>query len=202
MAAFVILGYLSGSILYARMFAKVFRCEEALEQSKDGNPGTANAFQFGGFWCGLLTLVCDLLKGFGPVNLFVRCLPDATYSTWLAALVLAAPVVGHAFPVFHRFQGGKGIAVTFGCLLGLLPSWRPAAILAFFFIFFSLVIRISPHLYRTMIAYGCSLVYMKIGGLRTVTVLGFVLITVVVMIRLCMSREQRERLRVRLLWMR
>ena len=53
-ALFSLLGYLSGSVLYARVFARVFRKEEMIEKSKDKNPGTANAFLYGGFWCGFV----------------------------------------------------------------------------------------------------------------------------------------------------
>ena len=52
---YVIIGYLSGSILYARVFEKLFHKENMIEGSKDRNPGTANAFMRGGFWCGVLT---------------------------------------------------------------------------------------------------------------------------------------------------
>lgn len=121
---FVILGYLSGSVLYARVFSHVFRKEGMLEQSRDGNPGTANAFLYGGFWCGFLTLLGDLLKGFLPVFLFWHAdMPEGPHLFW-NGLVIAAPVIGHAFPLFYGGRGGKGIAVTFGCLLGLLPLWR------------------------------------------------------------------------------
>ena len=68
---FIWLGYLSGSVLYARIFARLFRKEDMLEGSRDHNPGTANAFMYGGFWCGFLTLICDLGKGFLPVYLFI-----------------------------------------------------------------------------------------------------------------------------------
>ena len=64
---YICLGYLSGSILYARIFAGLFHRENMFEQSRDHNPGTANAFMYGGFWCGLLTLVFDVLKGFFPI---------------------------------------------------------------------------------------------------------------------------------------
>lgn len=158
MIGYILAGYASGSVLYARIFAKLFRKDQIIDQSRDKNPGTANAFQYGGFWCGLCTLVCDILKGFVPVFLYMtrhRLLPA---NEMLAALVIAAPVIGHAFPVFFHFQGGKGIAVTFGCLLGLLPIWRPVALLAAFFIFFSAVIRVTPHYFRTLISYLCTLI--------------------------------------------
>ena len=66
-----LIGYLSGSILYADVFAKLFK-KDIYKDSRDKNPGTANAFQFGGFRCGLCTLICELLKGFLPVYCYVN----------------------------------------------------------------------------------------------------------------------------------
>ena len=66
---FILFGYLSGSVLYARIFARMFGKKDMLENSRDKNPGTANAFMYGGFSCGFLTLLFDLLMGFVPVFL-------------------------------------------------------------------------------------------------------------------------------------
>ena len=137
---YVIGGYLSGSVLYARVMCRLFGAGDALLQSKDANPGTSNAFAYGGFACGVLTLVGDLMKGILPVWLYVRTGSGITPAS--LALVLAAPVVGHAFPCFFGFHGGKAIAVSFGCLLGLVPFWGPVLIFAGSFIFFSVVVRI------------------------------------------------------------
>ena len=60
---YVIAGYLSGSVLYARVMCHLFGGEAALPDCKDGNPGASNAFACGGFACGALTLTGDLLKG-------------------------------------------------------------------------------------------------------------------------------------------
>lgn len=117
---FIAFGYFSGSVLFAKVTSKVFHKPAILQDSKDGNPGTANAFQYGGFWCGTITLFGDLLKGAIPVYLYQKSGGNFIDMPALAALVLIAPVLGHAFPAFYRFRGGKGIAVTFGCLLGLL----------------------------------------------------------------------------------
>ncbi len=197
---YILLGYALGSILFARVSAVLFHRPEMIEKSKDGNPGTANAFMYGGFCCGLLTLLGDILKGFIPVFLFQR-FAAAEYGPIVQALVLAAPVLGHAYPLFFKFQGGKGIAVTFGCLLGLLPDYLPLAGLVFFFIFLSVVVKISPNFYRTYITYFFTLIYMIIvtgfGG-RT---LGFCLITGIVVLRLHASKEVREKMKVKVLWM-
>lgn len=199
--AFVLLGYLSGSVLYARIFSKLFGEEEMIEKSKDKNPGTANAFVYGGFWCGVLTLICDIGKGFLPVWLYLRLQQGMQMEVSGLALVFAAPVVGHVFPVFYRGRGGKGIAVTFGSMLGLFPLWQPAVILAAYFIFFSTVLRISPHYYRTLAAYFCSLYTILTRlGIMSVSV-GFVIITAAVCIRMFASEEEKGRLKVKLLWM-
>ena len=55
----------------------------------------------------------------------------------------------------HPTKGGKAIAVSFGCLLGLLPNLSPFFLLAFFYLLFSLLIIIRPHLLRTIITYLC-----------------------------------------------
>lgn len=198
---FVLLGYLSGSVLYARVFARIFGKEEMIENSRDKNPGTANAFMYGGFLCGLLTLICDIGKGFVPVFLFMRAMLQLRPSVLGTSLVLAAPVVGHVFPVFYKFRGGKGIAATFGCLLGLFPVWQPAVILAAFFIFFSVVLRVSPHFYRTLTAYFCALLCMAFCIDRRAVFVGFAIITAVVCIRMFASSEEKEKMKVKLLWM-
>lgn len=199
---YVMGGYLSGNVLYARVFAKLFGKGDFLELSRDHNPGAANAFRYGGFWCGLLTLVCDLLKGFLPVFLYASCMRSEDIIGLSFALVMAAPVVGHAFPVCFHFQGGKAIAVSFGCLLGLLPAWKPAALLAVFFIFFSLVLRITPHYHRTLITYLCAMVSMFFVTDQAAIEAGFLLISAVVILRMLRSKEEREQMEVQLLWMR
>ena len=198
---FILLGYLSGSVLYARIFARLFGKEKMLERSRDKNPGTANAFMYGGFWCGLLTLLCDMGKGFLPVFFFFRTVGELRPSVLETSLVIAAPVVGHVFPLLYRFRGGKGIATTFGSLLGLFPVLKPSLILAVFFLFFSLILRVSPHFYRTLMAYVCALFYMSWKIEWQAVTIGFAVITLVICIRMLASTEEREKMKVTLLWM-
>lgn len=198
---FILLGYLSGSVLFARLAVRLFGKPELLAQSPDGNPGAANAFAYGGFWCGLFVLLGDLTKGFLPIWTWTHSGLIAPSALW-TALILAAPVVGHAFPAFYRLRGGKGIAVTFGCLLGLIPNWTPAATLALFFLFFSLVVRVSPHFYRTVVTYLCAAACLAFGRGDQGATLGFCLMAAVVLLRLHKSAEVRGKPEVKLLWMR
>ena len=146
--------------------------------------------------CGLLTLLGDLCKGFLPVWLFLRMEEPPP----LLPLVLAAPVLGHAFPVFYGFRGGKGIAVSFGCLLGLAPDLRPALILAAVFILFSVVIIISPHYYRTLATYIAAIpimfIVIRAGAVR----MGFLLIAETVILKLLGSKEEKEKPEVKIGW--
>jgi len=196
---FALLGYLSGSVLYANLFGTVFIGTDLYKNSPDGNPGAANAYQYGGVWCGTLTLACDLLKGFLPVFLYLRLMPDL--SDKALALVLAAPVAGHIFPVFSKFHGGKGISTTFGCLLGLFPYGLPFALFAAAFIFLSVGLRISPHYYRTIAAYLATAAGLILLHAAPAVKLGFLLITGAVCLRMYLSKEEKEKFEVKLLWM-
>ena len=189
---FILFGYLSGSVLYARVFASLFGRRDILSQSADQNPGTANAFKYGGFYCGLCTLVFDLFKGFLPVYAYVKC---GSAEPLVTALVVAAPVLGHAFPLFYRFRGGKGIAVSFGALAGLYPALVPLLTLAFFFIAFSTVVKITPNFHRTGVTYVCTLIALS----KSAAAPGFAIITAIVLLRLRLSREERGRMEVSIL---
>ena len=193
---YILTGSLAGSILFARVFGRLLKKTDVTENTSDGNPGTANAFQNGGFLCGALTLICDLLKGFLPVFLYTR-----GQTTVLLALVIAAPVVGHVFPALYHFRGGKGIATTFGCLLGLLPNYIPVGLLALLFIFFSLILRITPHYYRTLATYLCAELLLFVFTREPAIWIGFSLIFVAVAARMLTSKEEKTSPEVKLFWM-
>lgn len=199
---FILLGYLSGSVLYAKIFGMLFKKKDIVKESRDGNPGTANAFMEGGVLCGICTLICDLLKGMLPVYLYMQSLDIQKSQGIMISLVLAAPVLGHVFSIFNNWKGGKGIATTFGCLLGLFPDLSAALILAFFFIFFSLVIRVTPHYDRTIWTYIASVVAMILLKINLWIPIGFTAITGIVCVRMYNSSEEREKCRVRMIWKR
>ena len=195
---YIAVGYLSGSVLFAVLTGTLFGKRELLQNSTDKNPGTVNAFQYCGFWCGIFTLAGDLAKGFLPVYLYLRTAAPA--QRWALPLVMAAPVVGHILPIFHHFRGGKGIATTFGVLLGLYPYDMPLALFAAVFVLLSVVLRVDPTFYRTMLAYLLTLAAMVIVNAVKPVLMGFALITAAVCLRLHRSEEEREKLEVKLLW--
>lgn len=195
---YVLLGYLSGSLLWAKFFGHLFGKEDVAAASPDGNPGASNAFRYGGFWCGCLTLCFDMLKGFLPVMLYLRS--PAEYPPLGLAFVMAAPVVGHVFPAFHGFRGGKGIAVSFGVLLGFAPDLRPALVLAVVFIVFSVVIQITSHYYRTLATYIAAVPAMFALAPAYPVRVGFLLIAGTVVVKLLGSKEEKEKPEVKIGW--
>ena len=194
----ILLGYFSGSLLWAKFFGRVLAKEDITAASPDGNPGAFNAFHYGGFWCGLLTLCFDILKGFLPVMLYRHS--SGLFPSMGLALVMAAPVVGHAFSVFHHFHGGKGIAVSFGCLLGLAPDLRPALLLAVVFLLFAAVIKITPHYYCTLATYLVAVPVMFCLIREQPVRDGFFLIAGIVILKLLCSKEKKEKLEVQIGW--
>lgn len=177
---FTILGFALGSTLFAYWTPKIIRHIDIRELPADHNPGVANAFMYGGFFCGLLSLILELAKGFVPVFLGQRFLD--THSLFFIP-VLIAPVFGHAFPFFRKEKGGKAITACFGVLLGLFPEMRPAVYLAFFFIFFFLIVVVSPHSFRSVVTFGlfalCVLFTVKVPSIQ----IGSFLIAAVVIYR-------------------
>lgn len=145
-----LIGYLSGSVLYGYLIPKYFHHIDVCLISDDGNPGTANAYKYAGFRAGSTVILCELMKAFLPVFLAARGV-DPTRLPF--AFVMAAPVAGHAFSVFFKGKGGKAIAASFGVVLALFPNLFPFAALALFYILFSTVIIVSPHLFRSIITF-------------------------------------------------
>lgn len=199
--AFILFGYLSGSLLFAELTARIAGKSDILRNSRDGNPGTASAFEQCGFVCGTATLIGDIVKGILPIYCYLHFGGDLDTFSILKVLVFAAPVIGHAFPIFFGFRGGKAIAVTFGCLLGLLPLWQPLIIHAAFYVFFSLIIRITPHFIRTVVTYSVAFVGLLLFRQTAVVVCGYFIAAVVVICRHFLSTEQRQKGQVHLLWL-
>ncbi len=83
------------------------------------NIGATNVTRVVGKWWGKLCFLCDFLKGFLPVILTMRMLDPG--SGWLTALAAVAVMVGHIFPVYLGFKGGKGVSTAAGAALALCP---------------------------------------------------------------------------------
>ncbi len=148
---FILLGFVLGSTLFAYWIPRLFFKTDITKVPPDHNPGVANAYMQAGFFAGTLSLLCELFKGAVPVFLAGRILDR---DSMLFALVMAAPVFGHAFPFFQKERGGKAIAVSFGVMIGLFPEIHPLFCLILYYILFSLVLTLRPHSFRSVITYG------------------------------------------------
>jgi glycerol-3-phosphate acyltransferase PlsY len=112
----VLIAYLIGSISSAIIISKLMKLPDP-RTAGSGNPGATNVLRTGGKLAGILTLIGDTLKGFLPVFLAVHFhLPDS-----FVAMMALAVFLGHLYPVFFRFKGGKGVATCLGTLLAIHP---------------------------------------------------------------------------------
>ena len=122
----VIFAYLIGSISFAVIFSKIFIKSDVREHGS-GNAGTTNMMRVGGFLPGVLTFICDALKGFvacfaGKLVFqhFAQNFPKewAVYGAFICGI---ACMLGHVFPIFFQFKGGKGIATSVGIFAVCCP---------------------------------------------------------------------------------
>jgi glycerol-3-phosphate acyltransferase PlsY len=114
-ALLVIFSYLLGSVPSGLIIGKLSGLD--VRKAGSGNIGATNVARLLGKTGGLLTLVGDTAKGFIPV-LVVQ---QMGFSYAVTALVGVAAFLGHLYPIFLKFKGGKGVATSFGVLLGLAP---------------------------------------------------------------------------------
>lgn len=109
----VIIGYLVGSICSAVIVSRIFSLPDPRTQGSK-NPGATNMLRVAGKKYAVLVLVADMLKGLLPV-LLAKLLDVSWYTVGFTGL---AAVVGHMYPIFFRFKGGKGVATALGILFG------------------------------------------------------------------------------------
>jgi acyl phosphate:glycerol-3-phosphate acyltransferase len=118
----VVLAYLIGSISSAVLVSKRFYGIDIREHGS-GNAGATNTFRILGKNAGIIVMVADMLKGFLAVKLSLVSSYAWTSEPFLNLQVMLgiAAVLGHIFPIFAGFRGGKGIATLFGMILGIQP---------------------------------------------------------------------------------
>lgn len=124
--ALTLVAYLLGSISFGLLAAK--RQGLDLRAVGSGNLGATNAGRALGKRTGRIVMLCDVLKGFAPVAIAQWGL--ALPWPWIAAVGLAA-ALGHVFPIWHGFRGGKGAATSAGVLLAALPWIGVVSVLTF-----------------------------------------------------------------------
>jgi len=126
----IVLAYLIGSINFAVIFSKLFTKKDVRDMGS-GNAGATNVLRTAGLLPGILTFLFDALKGFtacfvGKVIFLSAAynggsFPYGEYAVYLAFACGLACMLGHVFPVFFRFKGGKGVAVAVGIFAVCCP---------------------------------------------------------------------------------
>ncbi len=134
--AVVVAAYLLGSVSTAIVTCRLMGLPDPRSRGS-GNPGATNVLRHGGKKAAAITLAGDILKGFIPVLLakLLGLAPAVVASTALAAFI------GHLYPVYFGFRGGKGVATAFGAMLGL--SWLLAGAAAVTWLAMALTFRYS-----------------------------------------------------------
>lgn len=133
---FIPLAYLAGSISSAIIVCKIMGLPDPRTQGSN-NPGSTNVLRIGGSKAAFFTLVGDMLKGFLPVFIALQMEVSVTV---LAATAMAA-FLGHLYPIFFGFKGGKGVATGLGVQFGI--SWMIGGVIAGLWLFIAKGLRIS-----------------------------------------------------------
>ena len=160
---FVIAAYLLGSISFAVVTSKVFGIADPRTYGS-GNPGATNVLRSGKKAAAALTLLGDAAKGWLAVFLAMHFFPSEIL---LIVLVVLAVFLGHVFPVFLKFNGGKGVATALGVLLAL-SVWMGLAVLATWLLV-ALVSRYSS--LAALVAANAAPIFAMLLGLRPELVL-------------------------------
>ncbi len=132
----IALGYLAGSFSSAVLVCRWLGLPDPRTQGS-GNPGATNVLRHGGKKAALLTLVLDVSKGVMPVLLARALLANE----WGWAATALAAYLGHLYPLFFGFKGGKGVATAFGVMLGL--AWSVALAMLTTWLFMAWWLRYS-----------------------------------------------------------
>ena len=129
---FLILSYLIGSIPFSIIAGKLFKGIDVREYGS-GNAGATNTFRVLGKKAGIPVLILDILKGLIAVDLvwFTSYVPSTEIYINLQLAFGIAAVLGHVFPVYVGFRGGKGVATLLGFMIGVFPEAAVISIVIF-----------------------------------------------------------------------
>ena len=130
----ILFSYLSGSIPFGLIVTKIFQGQD-VRKIGSGNIGATNVLRTGNKYLAILTLVLDVLKGFVPVFLSQEYFPELIY---LSCIIV---FLGHIFPIWLKFKGGKGVATYLGILFAL--SLQLSLLFMFTWLVVSLIFKYS-----------------------------------------------------------
>jgi acyl phosphate:glycerol-3-phosphate acyltransferase len=126
---FPLIGYLIGAIPFGLLIGKMVGVDVRTQGSR--NIGATNVNRVLGKKLGAITLICDVVKGLLPMYLAASFLPESATKELLVAITGVLGVLGHMFPVYLKFRGGKGVATGLGMFLYLSPLAIGISLLVF-----------------------------------------------------------------------
>lgn len=188
---FMLLSYLMGSVNNAIIICRFLNLD--IRQLGSGNPGAMNMIRSVGFWWGALTLVMDALKGAVPA-LFGWYFLGSPYSfdgSRLGACVCGLMViVGHMFPIFYKFKGGKGVASALGVCFVLNPG-----LAAFSFALLVAIILITKiGFVASFVGVGIPLIAESVAEFLVGDIIGGMFLLVILCAIIYMHRSNIQRL--------
>ena len=133
--AVVVLSYLLGSLSFAVIVSRLMGLNDPRSYGSK-NPGATNVLRSGSKKAAILTLLLDAFKGWLPVALVLTYGPEHGAGAGLAALAGLAAFLGHLYPVFFGFAGGKGVATAVGVVVGVNGSLALAVLFSFAIVLF------------------------------------------------------------------
>ncbi len=176
--AFVVAAYLLGSISFAVVTSRAFGIADPRTYGS-GNPGATNVLRSGKKAAAALTLLGDAAKGWLAVFLAIEFAPHDAIGLLTVALVALAVFLGHVFPIFLKFKGGKGVATALGVLLAL-NVWMGLAVFATWF-FTAVVFRYSS--LSALVAAIAAPIYAMLFHLRPELVLATAIMSMLLLWR-------------------
>ena len=157
-AVLVVASYLLGSLSFAVIVSRLMGLNDPRSYGSK-NPGATNVLRSGSKKAAILTLLLDAFKGWLPVALVLAWGPEHGLGPGVAALAGLAAFLGHLYPVFFGFVGGKGVATAVGVVLGVNGPLALATLLSFAIVlFFSRYVSLA-----SMVAAVFAPVYYLIG---------------------------------------
>ncbi len=173
-AVFILIAYLIGSLSFAVIVSLAFGLPDPRSYGS-GNPGATNVLRTGKKLAALLTLIGDGGKGWLAVFLAARYAASYGVDATGVAACAAAAFLGHVFPVFFRFRGGKGVATAGGILFAVNPLLGLATlatwiIVALFFRYSSLAAIVSA-VFAPLYAFFMSLLGFELGFMLPAVIL-------------------------------
>jgi glycerol-3-phosphate acyltransferase PlsY len=179
----ITIAYLLGSIPFGYLLVMAFRNED-IRNTGSGNIGATNVIRSGSKLLGILTLILDALKGFVAVLLAQHIAAPLgapqVHDVVVAAAVAA--VLGHVFPIWLRFRGGKGVATALGVFLVLVPMTTVLYLLAVFLV----IVLFTRYVSLASIVAAAAFPFFALpnAAIRTpIVITGYILIPLIVILK-------------------